>query len=69
MIANKKKIKIGWTIVGVTLLKARPLQCFRCWHYGHVKDRCRSQIDRSKFVSNVDGKVTVSLLAIMQLDA
>lgn len=47
-IANKKKIKIGWTIVGVTLLKARPLQCYRCWHYGHVKDRCRSQVDRSR---------------------
>lgn len=47
-IANKKKIKIGWSIVGVTLLRARPLQCYRCWHYGHVKDRCRSQVDRSK---------------------
>jgi len=47
-IAKKKKIKVGWTVVGVTLLKARPLQCFRCWHYGHVKNNCRSQIDRSK---------------------
>ncbi|EFN66610.1 hypothetical protein EAG_05607, partial [Camponotus floridanus] len=47
-IAKKKKIKIGWTIVGSTLLKARPLQCFRCWHQGHVKDNCHSQIDRSK---------------------
>lgn len=47
VIAKKKKIKVGWTVVGVTLLKARPLQCFRCWHYGHVKYACRSQIDRS----------------------
>lgn len=47
-IADKKKIKIGWSIAGVTLLKARPLQCYRCWHYGHVKDNCRSPTDRSK---------------------
>jgi len=47
-ISKKKKIKVGWTIVGVTLLKARPLQWFRCWHYGHIKDNCRSQVDRSK---------------------
>lgn len=47
-IAKKKKIKIGWTIVGITLLKARPLQCFRCWQHGHVKEQCRSKIDRSK---------------------
>lgn len=47
-IAKKKKIKVGWTVVRATLLKARPLQCFRCWQYGHVKDQCRSKIDRSK---------------------
>lgn len=47
-IAKKKKIKVGWTIVGVTLLKVRPLQCFKCWHHGHVKDQCRSNVDRSK---------------------
>lgn len=48
VVAKKKKLKIGWTIVGVTLLKARPLQCYRCWQYGHVKDMCRSTTDRSK---------------------
>lgn len=41
------KIQLGWSVVRVELLKARPLQCYRCWDIGHVKSECRSDIDRS----------------------
>lgn len=46
-IADKVKLKIGWTITRVELLKSRPLQCFRCWCTGHVKDKCKSALDFS----------------------
>lgn len=42
-IAEKKKVGIGWTMVRVELLQTRPIQCHRCWRYGHVKERCKSQ--------------------------
>jgi len=28
-------------------LKKRPVQWFRCWHFGHVRTSCRSEIDRT----------------------
>lgn len=37
-IAKEKKMKIGWTIVKVELMKARPLQCYKCWMAGHTKE-------------------------------
>lgn len=46
-ISNPGKIKIGWTIARVELLKARPMQCFRCWEFGHVRYKCTSPIDRT----------------------
>lgn len=42
------KMKIGWTVARIELLKARPVQCFRCWEQGHLKSKCTSLIDRSK---------------------
>lgn len=36
------RIRIGWTIARIELLKARPLQCHKCWQYGHVKFACKS---------------------------
>lgn len=46
-IAASGKIKIGWTIAKVEILPSRPLQCFKCWNYGHVRYSCTSTIDRS----------------------
>lgn len=40
------KIRIGWTVARIEVLGARPLQCHRCLHYGHVKYTCKSAIDR-----------------------
>lgn len=31
----------------IELLKARPIQCFRCWEIEHVRMECKASIDRS----------------------
>ncbi|EFN80426.1 hypothetical protein EAI_02372, partial [Harpegnathos saltator] len=46
-IGREGKVRIGWTIARAELLRARLLQYYRCWEYGHVKSRCTSSIDRS----------------------
>jgi len=45
-IAEQGSITLGWTVVRVELMKKRPIQCFRCWKFGHVRTNCRSEIDR-----------------------
>lgn len=42
------RIRMGWTMVRVELLEKRPIQCYRCWEYGHVKFSCKSEKDRDK---------------------
>lgn len=46
-IAAVGRITIGWTAVRLELLKKRPVQCFRCWRFGHVRNNCRSAMDRT----------------------
>lgn len=45
-VTSEGRIRIGWTVARVELLKVRPLQCFRCWSFGHVQNLCRSVVDR-----------------------
>lgn len=45
--ANTEKIKIGWTVARIQLLKAGPARCYRCWKIGHLKNNCKSPVDRS----------------------
>ncbi|EFN76565.1 hypothetical protein EAI_03058, partial [Harpegnathos saltator] len=40
-------VQVGWTRAGVTALPARAALCFRCMEQGHVRERCRSAVDRS----------------------
>ncbi|EFN61255.1 hypothetical protein EAG_08358, partial [Camponotus floridanus] len=46
-VAATGKFKVGWTIARVEILPSRPLQCYRCWNYGHVRYSCTSAVDRS----------------------
>lgn len=46
-ISASGKIRIGWTVARIELLKARPTQCFRCWEQGHLKSKCTSLVDRT----------------------
>jgi len=46
--AQPGKIKIGWTVARIELLRQRPVQCYRCWGRGHLRAQCRSEVDRTK---------------------
>jgi len=46
-ISRKGKVNLGWSVARVDLMKARPVQCFRCWHFGHVRNNCNSPSDRT----------------------
>jgi len=39
--------ELEWSVIRIELLRARPTQCYKCWHYGHVRSNCRSSQDRS----------------------
>lgn len=45
-ISRDGRIRIGWTMARVELLEKRPLQCFRCWEFGHVQFSCRAKVNR-----------------------
>lgn len=42
-IAEIGSITLGITVVRIELLRRRPVQCFRCWRFGHV----RSEVERT----------------------
>lgn len=46
-VANMKKVRIGWTLARVNLLDSRPVQCFKCWRFGHVRLACPTSDDFS----------------------
>ncbi|XP_032690542.1 uncharacterized protein LOC116853523 [Odontomachus brunneus] len=46
-VAEAGRILVGWGMARVEVLAARPLQCFRCLEEGHVRQHCRSDVDRS----------------------
>lgn len=46
-IADAGKIRIGWSSVRAESPGAGPLQCFKCWNYGHVRGTCKSTLDRT----------------------
>lgn len=45
--ANEGKMRVGWSVVRVQLLNARPVQCFKCWGFGHFQFSCRSTVNRT----------------------
>lgn len=47
MINERQKIQLGWSIARMELLGKRPMQCHKCWTYGHAQGVCRSTINRT----------------------
>ncbi|EFN86946.1 hypothetical protein EAI_03302, partial [Harpegnathos saltator] len=45
--AKRGGVALGWPVVSVFLLAARPPQCYRCWSSGHTKSTCTASRDRS----------------------
>lgn len=48
-LATRGGMVIGWANVRIDDFKVRPTQCFRCWHFGHVRNTCRSTTDRTGY--------------------
>jgi len=36
-LAELGNVELGWSVIRIELLRARPTQCYKCWHYGHVR--------------------------------
>lgn len=45
-VEKEGKIRIGWTVAKVEVMAKRPLQCYRCWEFGHVRFSCKAKVDR-----------------------
>lgn len=41
------RLVVGWTSVKVEDFRIRPTQCFKCWHFGHVRNMCKVKTDRT----------------------
>ncbi|EFN77045.1 hypothetical protein EAI_03315, partial [Harpegnathos saltator] len=44
---RKGSVALGWSVVGIFLLAARPPQCYRCWGLGQTRAGCTAAKDRS----------------------
>ncbi|EFN87787.1 hypothetical protein EAI_12778, partial [Harpegnathos saltator] len=51
-LAGFGRVKVGWVSARVKLLKAKPVQCYKCWQFGHVRDACRATVERSQACYN-----------------
>ncbi|XP_070162482.1 uncharacterized protein [Polyergus mexicanus] len=54
-VSSNKRVRIGWTLARVDLLESRPVQCFRCWKFGHVRFACTAEEDFSKLCFRCGG--------------
>lgn len=50
VLGEEGKIRIGWVNCEIRTV-VRPTKCFRCWHYGHLATRCKSEVNRSNCCS------------------
>jgi len=46
-LAKSGRLCIGWSVARIEMMRSRPVQCFKCWHYGHVRNKCESELDRT----------------------
>ncbi|XP_024874050.1 uncharacterized protein LOC112456011 [Temnothorax curvispinosus] len=46
LLGRNGKIRIGWVNCRIRATK-RPIQCFKCWIFGHFDSQCKSEVNRS----------------------
>jgi len=46
-VSRRTKINVGWSVARVEMMRSRPVQCYKCWQFGHVRNTCNSTIDRT----------------------
>jgi len=46
-LAKMGRLNIGWSVARVEMMQSRPVQCYKCWHFGHVRNKCESAMDRT----------------------
>jgi len=46
-VSRKGRVNLGWSVARVELMKAKPVQCYKCWHFDHVRNNCSSSVDRT----------------------
>ncbi|XP_037296666.1 uncharacterized protein LOC119189940 [Manduca sexta] len=49
VVAEGRRLLVGWVSAQVKLLEPQPLRCYRCQTGHHVGVRCTSEVDRSAF--------------------
>ncbi|XP_032682490.1 uncharacterized protein LOC116849458 [Odontomachus brunneus] len=47
-VAAEERIALRWAGALVEMLAARPLQCHKCWRFGHIWAACSSSTDQSE---------------------
>ncbi|XP_020297592.1 uncharacterized protein LOC109862090 [Pseudomyrmex gracilis] len=42
------RLRVGWSSARVVPLEVRRLQCYKCLEFGHVRQSCRNEVDRTR---------------------
>ncbi|XP_020296812.1 uncharacterized protein LOC109861534 [Pseudomyrmex gracilis] len=42
------QLRVGWSSARVVPLEVRRLQCYKCLEFGHVRQSCRNEVDRTR---------------------
>lgn len=45
-LANIRRIQIGWASIRIEIMEQKPVQCYKCWGFGHVRTNCKSDKTR-----------------------
>lgn len=45
-LARLGRISVTWTLCRVKVLPATPLQCHKCFKFGHLQRECKEDVDR-----------------------
>lgn len=46
-LSNMRRIDLGWSTATIKTMEERPIQCFRCLQFGHIKRECTADEDMS----------------------